>query len=136
MPCRKKIFLTRLMSCMIYLSDKRKGFIPDIITILHLYDPIEYLQDWLYTGTFPIKDSSKKIVRRVLKSSHDRHQERRMSHDADFFFFNEIFCKFIPSSVWKLPSTHDEIDLYKFIAKLCTKMHCNFNCKYGYLCVV
>eukprot|EP00105_Crassostrea_gigas_P004040 XP_011417119.1 PREDICTED: prion-like-(Q/N-rich) domain-bearing protein 25 [Crassostrea gigas] len=29
------------------LSDKQKGSIPDILTILHLYDLADYLQDWL-----------------------------------------------------------------------------------------
>lgn len=123
----KKIFLTRLMSFMLYLSDKQKGFIPDIVTILHLYDLAEYLQDWLYNGTFPTKDSWKKIVRRAVKSSQDRDRERRMSYDSDFSFFREIFSKFIPSSIWKLPSTPNEINLCKSIVKLCTKMHCNYN---------
>lgn len=100
----KKIFLTRLTSFM-----------------------LEYLQDWLYNGTFPTKDSWKKIVRRAVKSSHDRDRERRMSYDPDFSFFREVFSKFRPSSIWKLPSTPNEINLCKSIVKLCTKMHCNYN---------
>ena len=123
----KKIFLTRLMSFMLDLSNKQNGFIPDIVTILHLYDLANYLQDWLYHGIFPTKDSWKKIVRRAVKSSHDRNRERRMSYDSDFSFFRIIYSKFIPAAIWKLPTTPDEISLCKFIAKLCTNMHCNHN---------
>lgn len=53
--------------------------------------------------------------------SHDRDRERRMPYDSNFSFFREIFSKFIPSSIWKLPLTPDEINLCKFIAKLCVQ---------------
>lgn len=56
-----------------------------------------------------------------------------MPYDSDFSFFREIFSKFIPSSVWKLPLTPDEINSCKYIAKLCTKMHCNYH-KNLYIC--
>uniref|UniRef100_A0A8W8KDP5 Reverse transcriptase domain-containing protein n=1 Tax=Magallana gigas TaxID=29159 RepID=A0A8W8KDP5_MAGGI len=57
----KKIFLTRLMSFMLRMSDKQKGFIPDIITILHRYDLADYLQKWLFNGTSQQKAPGKKL---------------------------------------------------------------------------
>lgn len=84
---------------------------------------------------FPNLRLLEKIVRRTVKSSHNRDRERRMSYDSDFSFFREIFSRFITSSIWKLPSTPDEINLCKFISKLCSNMHCNYH-ENLYICVL
>jgi hypothetical protein len=123
----KKIFLTLLMSFMLDLSNKRNWFISDIVTIIHLYDLANYLQDLLYNGIFITKDTWKKIVTRAVKSSYDKDRERSISYYSDFSFFRKIYSKFMPASIWILPTTPDKISLCKFVAKLCTKVHPNCN---------
>lgn len=105
----KKCFLTRLMSFLLEISNKQKGFIPDIISILQLYNLMYYLQNWLDDGSFPNNSSWTKIVRRAVESSHETDRERPMSNDPDFSFFRKKFSKNSPASVWKLPTNPNDI---------------------------
>ena len=43
-----------------------------------------------------------------------------MSHDNDFTPFSQFFADSKPSKVWDIPENYIEIDLCKFISKLCT----------------
>jgi hypothetical protein len=43
----KKVFLTRLYSILEGVSEKQRGFIPDVIDVLLTYNLLNYLQTWL-----------------------------------------------------------------------------------------
>ena len=116
----KSIFLTRLLSYLHDLSDNQLGFIPDVMTILRSYGLVSHLWKFLEDGSFPEKPTWKKLVRNSVTSSHISQREIRMSHDNDFTPFNQIFAGSKPSKVWDIPENYKEIDLCKFISKLCT----------------
>lgn len=48
-----------------------------------------------------------------------------MSHDRDFTLFTELYINSNPSSIWKIPENYREIELCKFICKLCTTTRLN-----------
>ena len=62
----------------------------------------------------------KKSVRKSVTLSHISQREIRMSHDNDFTPFSQILTASKPSKVRDIPENYKEIELCKFISKLCT----------------
>ena len=116
----KKIFLIRLFSFIESLSNNQKGFIPDIVCLLHQYGLLDHLRNWLTNGIFPDKNARKRVVRATVLAKCSDARSARMAGDPEFFKFSSIFRCNSPASLWTLPSVSSEIVLCKFIAKLCT----------------
>lgn len=121
----KNIFLTRLFSYLHDLSTNQLGFIPDIMNVLHSYNLTDHMWTFLDDGFFPEKPSWRKIVRDKVTASHVSQRQTRMSHDHDFTLFTELYVNSNPSSLWKIPENYREIELCKFICKLCTTTRLN-----------
>ena len=109
------------------LSNKQTGFIPDVISILQLYDLTPHLQSWLNDGYFPNKYAWKRIVRNAVNRSHELYRQNRMNNDPEMIQFCQTFSHTKPADIWKLPSSCREITLCKFAVKLCTFSHVNIN---------
>lgn len=121
----KNIFLTRFFSYFHDLSTNQLGFIPDIMNVLHSYNLTDHLWTFLDDEFFPEKPSWRKIVRDKVTASHVSQRQTRMSHDHDFTLFTELYVNSNPSSLWKIPENYREIELCKFICKLCTTTRLN-----------
>lgn len=121
----KNIFLTRLFSYFHDLSTNQLGFIPDVMSILESYDLTDHLWTFLDDGFFPENPSWRKIVRDKVTASHVSQRRTRMSHDRDFTLFTAFYINSNPPSIWKIPENYREIELCKFICKLCTTTRLN-----------
>lgn len=89
----KKIFSTFLFSYLENISNKQRGFIPDVINILSTYSLTEYLQTWLHDCSFPPKQTWKKIVRSAVSKLHQTNRNIRMINDNDFLPFQIHYPK-------------------------------------------
>ena len=88
--------------------------------ILRSYGLVSHLWKFLEDGYFPEKPTWKKLFRKSVTLSHISQREIRMSHDNDFTPFSRIYADSKPSKIFDIPENYKEIELCKFISKLCT----------------
>jgi hypothetical protein len=61
----KQIFNARLSMFVIRYDDIQKGYIPDIFKILKKYDTLQFIVKYIDSGTFPNKQTWKKLVKKA-----------------------------------------------------------------------
>lgn len=82
------------------------------------YNLLEFLQQWLDTGTFPNKQTWKIIVNQAFNQRHRTLRQSRISADPGFSRFLAIFQEKDPAKFWRFPTNCYEISQCKFICKL------------------
>ena len=87
--CRR-IFLVRLTRWKWNSTNKMKGFLPDIVRILHKYDLMDILTEYILLDRFPSKYLWKKIVREHVYAHHNRQWQDKINSHEQLAMFAEI----------------------------------------------
>ena len=71
-------------------ANKLKGFIPDIARILHKYDLIDILTEYILWDQFPSNHLWKKIVKEHVYEHHNVHWQDKINSYEQLTMFAEI----------------------------------------------
>ena len=112
-PCRK-IFLVRLIKWKWNRTSKLKGFIPDIVRILHKYDLMDTLKEYILWDRFPSKHLWKKIVKEHVHEHHNVIWQDKINCHEQLTLFAEVHPDNGVSPWWLLannnPDYHQQIN--------------------------
>ena len=114
----KRIFLIRLFSFLIDPHRRHYGYIPDIIDILRTYGLIQYLTEYIDTGSFPSKSQWKSIVHKTVNEQQSVNWLNRIALDDNFMRFRNIHKTVSMTNFWKKAQSFAEIRNSYFITKL------------------
>ena len=87
--CRR-IFLKRLTRWKWNSTNKMKGFLPDIVRILHKCDLMDILSEYILLDRFPSKHLWKKIVGENVYAHHNRQWQDKINSHEQLAMFAEI----------------------------------------------
>ena len=106
-PCRK-IFLMRLIKWKWNRTNKLKGFIPDIVRILHKYDLMDTLKEYILWDRFPSKHLWKKIVKEHVHEHHNVIWQYKINSHEQLTLFAEVHPDNGVSPWWLLANNNPD----------------------------
>ena len=122
-----QVFLNRLYQFRNKCAHANRGFVPDVVEILHKNNLHDYLETYISTNTFPKKEQWKRTCKQTIISYEQTKWRLRISSCDDYFRFREVNQTLTPSVIWKAAPDHPKALELSFLAKLsCNKM---FDCK-------
>ena len=104
------------------LLDNTTGFFKNILGILEKYNLLEYLQNFMQSGTFPTKGCWKNIVKSRISTVQQQLWLDRIDNNSEFRRFKKIHKElFKTCNIWNAAMLFPEIlHKFAFLARLCT----------------
>ena len=117
-----QVFLNRLYQFRNKCAHANRGFVPDVVEILHKNNLHDYLETYISTNTFPKKEQWKRTCKQTIISYEQTKWRRRISSCDDYFRFREVNQTLTPSVIWKAALVHPKaLESLSFLAKLSCK---------------
>ncbi|CAG2250167.1 MIZ1 [Mytilus edulis] len=117
----KRILLLRLLEFRNKCSKKQDGFVPDLIKIAVKYDLINFVEDFVKSGSFPSKTVWNRYISTSIAKSENNRWQQRISVDSDFEVFRKIHTHIVPHRAWVIAKTNPNFrEGAKYIVDLCS----------------
>ncbi|CAG2251433.1 unnamed protein product [Mytilus edulis] len=117
----KRILLLRLLEFRNKCSKKQDGFVPDLIKIAVKYDLINFVEDFVKSGSFPSKAVWNRYISTSIANSENNRWQQRISVDSDFEIFRKIHKHIVPHRAWVIAKTNPNFrEGAKVIVDLCS----------------
>ncbi|CAG2244259.1 MIZ1 [Mytilus edulis] len=82
------------------MCKKQDGFVPDLIRIAVKYDLINFVEDFVKSGSFPSKAVWNRYISTSIANSENNRWQQRISVDSDFEIFRKIHKHIVPHRAW------------------------------------
>ncbi|CAG2221145.1 MIZ1 [Mytilus edulis] len=117
----KRILLLRLLEFRNKCAKKQDGFVPDLIKIAVKYDLINFVEDFVKSGSFPSKTVWNRYISTSIANSENNRWQQRISVDSDFEVFRKIHKHIVPHRAWVIAKTNPNFrEGAKYIVDLCS----------------
>ncbi|VDI56079.1 Hypothetical predicted protein [Mytilus galloprovincialis] len=116
----KRILLLRLLELSNKFVKKQDGFVPDLIRIAVIYDLINFVEDFVKSGSFQSKAVWNRYVSTSIANSENNKWQQRISVDSDLIF-RKNHKHIVPHRAWVIAKINPNFrEGAKYIVDLCS----------------